>query len=186
MTRRVQVTLAKPVRAAKAKRRRPRPPVERVGEGGEQGRGAVLRVEVRGQRFERARERRQEAALERGLAARGQGGRVEQRLDTQQGLGDRVKVIHGNGADHDAAPESLDLTMCIGASWVWNGHAGTLKALMEWTKPGGLVLVGEPYKLQEPTPEHIEADEFVGSLVTHGCRLGSVILESAPREVEPQ
>ncbi|MFO7683523.1 MAG: methyltransferase domain-containing protein [Chloroflexota bacterium] len=53
-------------------------------------------------------------------------------------------------------PESFDLTLCLGASWIWNGHRGTLAALKTMTKPGGLIAVGEPFWLQEPDPEFLK------------------------------
>ncbi len=53
-------------------------------------------------------------------------------------------------------PESFDLTLCLGASWIWNGHRGTLAALKAMTKPGGLIAVGEPFWLQEPDPEFLK------------------------------
>jgi SAM-dependent methyltransferase len=54
-------------------------------------------------------------------------------------------------------PHSLDLASCIGASWVFGGHTGTLDALISMVKPGGWVIVGEPYWLQEPIQDYLEA-----------------------------
>jgi SAM-dependent methyltransferase len=54
-------------------------------------------------------------------------------------------------------PHSLDLASCIGASWIFGGHAGTLDALVTMVKPGGWVVVGEPYWLQEPSNDYLEA-----------------------------
>jgi SAM-dependent methyltransferase len=63
-----------------------------------------------------------------------------------------------NGADfRPDAPHSLDLASCIGASWVFGGHAATLEALISMVKPGGWVIVGEPYWLQEPSEDYLEA-----------------------------
>ncbi|MCB8967070.1 MAG: class I SAM-dependent methyltransferase [Ardenticatenaceae bacterium] len=53
-------------------------------------------------------------------------------------------------------PESFALTACLGASWIFNGHKGTLQALINWTKPGGCIIVGEPYWLQEPHPDYLQ------------------------------
>jgi hypothetical protein len=51
---------------------------------------------------------------------------------------------------------------------VWGGYRGTIDALVKMTAPGGLIAIGEPFKLQEPSAEHAAADpEFVASLVTH-------------------
>ena len=63
-----------------------------------------------------------------------------------------------NGADFKPdEPHSLDLASCIGASWIFGGHAGTLDALIGMVKPGGWVIVGEPYWLQEPSEDYLEA-----------------------------
>jgi SAM-dependent methyltransferase len=54
-------------------------------------------------------------------------------------------------------PESFELASCIGASWIFHGHAGTLEALAKLAAPGGWVVVGEPYWISEPVPEYLEA-----------------------------
>ncbi|HON37752.1 MAG: class I SAM-dependent methyltransferase [Pseudomonadota bacterium] len=74
------------------------------------------------------------------------------------GLG--IDFIQMDGADYKPdEPESLDLVSCIGASWIFGGHAGTLDALIRMVKPGGWVIVGEPYWRQEPPKEYLEASE---------------------------
>ena len=63
-----------------------------------------------------------------------------------------------DGADfRPEAPRSLTLASCIGASWVFGGHAGTLDALSDMVAPGGWVIVGEPYWLQEPSEGYLAA-----------------------------
>jgi SAM-dependent methyltransferase len=64
-----------------------------------------------------------------------------------------------DGAAYDGAPESFDLVMCLGASWIWQGHKNTLAALARWAKPGALVLGGEPFWMREPDPEYLKAIE---------------------------
>ena len=71
----------------------------------------------------------------------------------------KIELREGDGAAYDGAPESFDLVMCLGASWIWQGHRGTLKALARWTKPGGLVLAGEPFWLREPDREYLAVIE---------------------------
>ncbi len=69
-----------------------------------------------------------------------------------------ISFTQMNGADFKSdKPHSLDLASCIGASWVFGGHAGTLDALINMVKPGGWVIVGEPYWLQEPPEDYLEA-----------------------------
>ncbi len=74
-----------------------------------------------------------------------------------RGLADRVEIVETDGAAYSAPDESFDLVICLGASWIWGGHAGTLAALAKWTKPGGMILAGEPYWRREPSPEHLGA-----------------------------
>jgi SAM-dependent methyltransferase len=63
-----------------------------------------------------------------------------------------------NGADfRPDEPESFALSSCIGASWIFGGHEGTLDVLIGMTEPGGWVVVGEPYWLQEPPAEYLAA-----------------------------
>jgi SAM-dependent methyltransferase len=53
-------------------------------------------------------------------------------------------------------PHSYALASCLGASWIYGGHAGTLDALAYMVAPGGWVVTGEPYWLQEPCEEHLK------------------------------
>ena len=63
-----------------------------------------------------------------------------------------------NGADfRPDESQNLDLAACIGASWVFGGHADTLEALISMVKPTGWVIVGEPYWRQEPSEDYLEA-----------------------------
>jgi SAM-dependent methyltransferase len=61
----------------------------------------------------------------------------------------------------DYKPNKLfDVSCCIGASWIWGGIRGSLQALRDMTKPGGLILLGEPYWLKEPADEYLELEEM--------------------------
>ena len=72
-----------------------------------------------------------------------------------------LKFIEMDGADYKPEfQESFDLTMFIGASWVYKGYKGTLQALKVMTKPDGLIMVGEPYWLKEPSEEYLRADKI--------------------------
>jgi SAM-dependent methyltransferase len=53
-------------------------------------------------------------------------------------------------------PHSFTVASCIGASWIYGGHAGTLDALTHMVAPGGWVVTGEPYWLQEPCEEYLK------------------------------
>lgn len=71
-----------------------------------------------------------------------------------------ITFIQMDGADFQPDdPHGLDLASCIGASWVFGGHASTLDALTNMVKPGGWVIVGEPYWIREPCKDYLEASE---------------------------
>lgn len=53
-------------------------------------------------------------------------------------------------------PHSFTVASCIGASWIYGGHAGTLDVLIHMASPGGWVITGEPYWLQEPCEEYLK------------------------------
>lgn len=72
--------------------------------------------------------------------------------------GAEVVFSRMNGADfRPEEPHSLALASCIGASWVFGGHAATLDALSGMVAPAGWVIVGEPYWLQEPPEAYLAA-----------------------------
>lgn len=87
-----------------------------------------------------------------------------------------VEILEGRGEDF-ASDERFDVACCLGASWIWNGHRGTLEALLGLVRPGGAVVVGEPHWKEEPAPEYLEAEGLeLGSFHDlAGCR--SVALE---------
>lgn len=83
--------------------------------------------------------------------------------DTKDKLSRRVpeadiQVLEMDGADYEAPePHHFELAACIGASWIFSGHQGTLEALINMVAPGGWIIVGEPYWRQAPSAEYLEA-----------------------------
>lgn len=72
-----------------------------------------------------------------------------------------ITFLEMDGADYQPdEPESFDLAVCLGASWIFDGHEGTLAALKALTKPGGMIVVGEPYWRQEPDPDYLKTAGF--------------------------
>jgi SAM-dependent methyltransferase len=70
-----------------------------------------------------------------------------------------------DGADYRPEPGTFDLASCLGASWTFGGHRATLEALRDAARPGGQVLVGEPFWRTTPDAEYLassgmRADEF--------------------------
>ena len=79
----------------------------------------------------------------------------------------RIEILNMDGADYK--PDRLfDLSMCIGASWIYHGHRETLRSLKSMTKPSGLILVGEPFWLKEPEDAYLTAaGEAIDDFGTH-------------------
>ena len=93
------------------------------------------------------------------------------------GIEDKIEIIQSDGADYDAQPEFFDLVMCIGATWVWGGYQGTINALKKIVKTGGLIAIGEPFRMKEPEAAYLEAEpELAPTLLTHA---GNVTLARA-------
>lgn len=88
-------------------------------------------------------------------------------------LAGRIEILHMDGAKYEPnEPESHCMASCIGGSWVYGGHGGTLEALGRMTHPGGLVLVGEPFWIEEPEPEYLEKTGYVRE--QQGSHVGNV------------
>ena len=79
------------------------------------------------------------------------------------GVADRVEFIHGDAAGY-VADEKVGVAACLGATWIGGGVVGTIKLLAESLRPGGTILIGEPYWLQLPPTED----------VAKGCHAGSI------------
>ncbi|MCP3984781.1 MAG: class I SAM-dependent methyltransferase [bacterium] len=73
------------------------------------------------------------------------------------GLEDAIEIVESDGSEYSGKPSSFDAAVCLGASWIWGGLEGTLLALSSWAKPGGLVVVGEPFWRTAPSRDHLEA-----------------------------
>ncbi|MEW2396970.1 class I SAM-dependent methyltransferase [Streptomyces sp. NPDC046862] len=73
------------------------------------------------------------------------------------GVAERVRFVHGDASGY-VADEPVDLAACVGATWIGGGVPGTVELLGRSLRPGGLMLIGEPYWRREPLDqETIEA-----------------------------
>lgn len=79
------------------------------------------------------------------------------------GVADRVEFVHGDAAGY-VADEKVGVAACVGATWIGGGVAGTIGLLAGSLRPGGIILIGEPYWLRLPPTEE----------VARGCRAGSI------------
>ncbi len=69
------------------------------------------------------------------------------------GVADRVSFVHADASGYVSA-EPVDVAACVGATWIGSGVPGTIELLQASLRPGGLMLIGEPYwRRQVPDPQ---------------------------------
>ena len=70
------------------------------------------------------------------------------------GVADQVKFIHGDAAGY-VADEKVSVAACVGATWIGGGVVGTIALLARSLRPGGILLIGEPYWRKLPPTEEV-------------------------------
>ena len=104
----------------------------------------------------------------------------------EAGLSDRVRFVLADASSVEHEPESYDAALCLGASFVYGSLADTVEALAPAVRPGGHVVVGEPYWRVLPLPPDYEdrndpwttLDDTVTIFETSGMSVVSVIASS--------
>jgi len=82
-------------------------------------------------------------------------------------VADRVTFQQGDAGAVELEPESYDIVSCIGATWIGGGLTGTIALLRPALRPGGLMLIGEPFWSEDPPEEAVRtvgADDDFASL----------------------
>ncbi|NLV31875.1 MAG: methyltransferase domain-containing protein [Acidobacteria bacterium] len=79
------------------------------------------------------------------------------------GVADRVRFVHGDAAGY-VSGEKTDVAACLGATWIGGGVAGTIDLLARSLRPGGILLVGEPYWRRLPPTEEVAKGCLAGSI----------------------
>jgi len=69
------------------------------------------------------------------------------------GVADRVSFELRDAASSAFEPQAYDAALCLGASFVYAGLVQTIDALTVAVRPGGHVVVGEPYWRRLPLPD---------------------------------
>jgi SAM-dependent methyltransferase len=82
----------------------------------------------------------------------------------EAGLAEFVDIVEGDAAAFPLEPQAWDAVLCLGASFVWVDLPGTLDALTPTVRPGGHVVVGEPYWRQPPPEDRPDGPETFVSL----------------------
>jgi len=70
------------------------------------------------------------------------------------GVADNVTFIHGDAAGY-VSETKVGVAACVGATWIGGGVAGTIELLARSLRPGGIILIGEPYWRQLPPTEDV-------------------------------
>jgi SAM-dependent methyltransferase len=70
------------------------------------------------------------------------------------GVADQVTFIHGDAAGF-VSDEKAGVAACLGATWIGGGVGGTIELLAQSLRPGGIILIGEPYWRQLPPTEDV-------------------------------
>jgi SAM-dependent methyltransferase len=96
-----------------------------------------------------------------------------------------VQIVTADAKKVEVEPGRYDVAMCLGASFIWDGLAGTLAALTRAARPGGDVVVGEPFWRRLPLPDGIDDEGYTSLAGTAerfaaaGLRLHTLIASSA-------
>jgi len=77
-----------------------------------------------------------------------------QRRAEELGVANQVKFIHGDAAGY-VSDQKVDVVACVGATWIAGGVAGTIALLTHSLRPGGIILIGEPFWRQLPPTEEV-------------------------------
>jgi SAM-dependent methyltransferase len=73
------------------------------------------------------------------------------------GVSDRIEFVEADASRYICV-EPVDVASCLGASWIAGGVDGIVDLLRSSARPGGLMLVGEPYWRRQPdSPEVLAA-----------------------------
>jgi SAM-dependent methyltransferase len=99
----------------------------------------------------------------------------------EAGLNDRIEIIERDAWELELEAGRYDVAMCLGASFIWDGLAGTLSALAPAARHRGHVVVGEPYWRRWPLPGgiddggYVRLDETARRFAAAGLRLHTLI-----------
>jgi SAM-dependent methyltransferase len=66
------------------------------------------------------------------------------------GVAQTVSFEVADASKYTAEAKAFDIVSCIGATWIGGGLVGTIKLMLPALKDGGLMLMGEPYWIDNP------------------------------------
>lgn len=88
-----------------------------------------------------------------------------EREAARRGVADRLEWSLGNAHQLPVDP-TTDIVTCLGASWIWHGFAGTVRALTARARPGGRIAIGDLRLRDGSDPVAVAAEH--GKVITKG------------------
>jgi SAM-dependent methyltransferase len=79
------------------------------------------------------------------------------------GVANQVNFLHGDAAGY-VSDEKVCVAACLGATWIGGGVAGTIELLARSLRPGGIILIGEPFWRQLPPTEDVARECHANSI----------------------
>ena len=83
---------------------------------------------------------------------------VARKRVSEAGLDGLIELVRADAREFALEPKRYDAVLCLGASFIWGALPETLAALTPAVRPGGFVVVGEPYWRVWPLPEAFQPD----------------------------
>lgn len=75
---------------------------------------------------------------------------------SELGVASQVTIVHDDATEW-VSTDPVDIAACLGATWIGGGVPGTIELLRRSLRPGGMILIGEPYwRADPPDQETIE------------------------------
>jgi cyclopropane fatty-acyl-phospholipid synthase-like methyltransferase len=99
-------------------------------------------------------------------------------------VSDRIEIVQADASTYVPEPHAYDIASCVGATWIGGGVTGTIELLRRALRPGGLMLIGEPFwhtipaRYPDWSPEG-EFDSLIGLLDAFeaaGCELIEMVV----------
>ena len=66
------------------------------------------------------------------------------------GVGEQVEFVQGEAGTYESGSDTFDVVSCIGATWIGDGLAGTLRLMRARVRDEGWLLVGDIFWKEEP------------------------------------
>jgi SAM-dependent methyltransferase len=80
------------------------------------------------------------------------------------GLESLVEIVEQDARAFEVERGAFHAALCLGASFVWDGLDGTLAALAPAVRPGGYVVVGEPFWRESPPTNDLGYTTLAGTV----------------------